>query len=284
MLHRRPSVPPVVSGDWLQARLDEVVLADVRWFLDGTPGRAGHADGHLPGAVWVDLDHDLSAPPTAEAGRHPLPTPERFAAAMAARGIPQDRTVVAYDQGHGGFASRLVWMLRVTGHDAALLDGGLAAWDGPLEAGDVVRAPTEFASRPWPSEWLADLDEVARLSASADPAVRIVDSRAPERYAGEVEPVDARAGHVPGAVNLPFAGNLGADGRLLSEADLARRFTDAGLDQADDVIVYCGSGVTACQNLLALEASGIQARLFPGSWSQWSGRSELPVATADDGA
>lgn len=284
MLHRRPAIAPVVDADWLAQRLDDVVLADVRWFHDGTDRRALHHQGHLPGAVLVDLDHDLAGPVGPGTGRHPLPTPAAFAAAMARLGIPQDRPVVAYDQGHGGFAARLVWMLRVTGHDAALLSGGLEAWPGPLEQGDVVRAPTTFEARPWPEEWLADLDEVVSLVADGGSGSILVDARAPERYRGEVEPLDPRAGHIPGAVSVPFAGNLDDQGRLLPVDRLAARFAEAGLAEADDVVVYCGSGVTACHDLLAMEVAGIQARLFPGSWSQWSGRDDLPAATGTEGA
>ncbi len=283
MLHRSPSVPPIVDAEWLGDRLDDVVLADVRWFLDGTPGRDAHAAGHIPGAVWVDLDVDLAAPPTPEHGRHPLPTPEEFAEAMSRLGIPQDATVVAYDQGHGGFAARLVWMLRVTGHDAALLDGGMAGWHGAVEEGDVVRAPTTFAPRPWPSEWLADLDEVIRASSGGDAGVVLVDARAPQRFRGEVEPVDPRPGHIPGAVNLPFTGNLDEEGHFLPAEALARRYANAGVSGADDVIAYCGSGVTACHDLLAMERAGIAGRLFPGSWSQWSARVDCPAAMGSDG-
>ncbi len=280
MLHRQPETPPVVSADWVLSRLGEVVLADVRWSLDGSEGRGTYRAGHLPGAVWVDVDRDLAAPPTPRDGRHPLPTPDEFAASMSRLGIPQDVTVVAYDQGHGGYAARLVWMLRVTGHEAALLDGGLATWEGPIDAGEVLRAPTTFQPRPWPRDWLAPLDEVVDLSAALTAGTvttSIVDARAGERYRGDVEPVDARPGHVPGAINLPFGDNLRADGHFLPVERLRDRFREAGLYEHDDVVVYCGSGVTACQGLLAMELAGIQGRLFPGSWSQWAHRRDLPA-------
>lgn len=276
----REVVPPIVDQAWVEERLGEIVLADVRWSLDGTDGRDAYRQGHLPGAVFVDLDVDLADPPTAAEGRHPLPSTERFAERMGALGIGDDDVVVGYDQGHGGFAARLVWMLRATGHRAALLDGGLAAWTGDVAPGEVDRESAAFhAPDHWPTHRLASIDEVVSLAGT--PGTVVVDSRAAERYRGEVEPVDARAGHVPGAVNLPFPDNL-EDGRYRDAAQLAERF--AAARAADDVIVYCGSGVTACQNLLAMEAVGIEARLFPGSWSQWAARDDLPIETGPPGS
>lgn len=273
-------VPPVVDAAWVRGHPD-VVLADVRWTPSAasgprSDGRAVHAAGHLPGAVFVDLDRDLAGEPSAAAGRHPLPSPERFAEAMSRLGIDDDDVVVAYDADVGAIAARLVWMLRATGRAAALLDGGLAAWDGPIETGEVARPPARFTARPWPGDRLADADEVARVAAA--PESLVIDARARERYLGEVEPIDARAGHVPGAVSLPFAGNVDG-GRFRPVDELRTRFAEAAA--ADDVVVYCGSGVTACHDVLALERAGIQARLYPGSWSAWSSDPARPVATGE---
>lgn len=275
-----PMPPLTVPAEWLAEHRDEVVVADVRWFLDGRDGHRAYREGHVPGAVFTDLDADLSAPPSRDAGRHPLPTPEAFAAAMSRRGIGDDDVVVAYDQGSGATAARLVWMLRVTGRAATLLDGGLASWPGDLETGDVTRAPAVFTPRPWPSDAIADADDVARAATSATGVV--IDARAAERYRGEVEPVDTRAGHVPGAVNVPHADNVDTAGRLHTAETLRARYARTGADTADEVIVYCGSGVTACHDVLALEQAGIRARLFPGSWSAWSGDPSRPVATGPD--
>jgi thiosulfate/3-mercaptopyruvate sulfurtransferase len=227
--------------------------------------------------VFVDLDADLAAPGSPDRGRHPLPEPEEFAAAMGRLGIGDDDTVVAYDDQGGVIAARLVWMLRVTGHDAALLDGGLAAWDGPLVsvADDGVgdAAPATFTPVPWPAEALATMDE------AGDPRRIVLDARDGERYRGESEPVDPRAGHIPGAHNVPTRGGLGPDGRLLAPDALRERFAAAGVGEGDAPIAYCGSGVTACHLLLSLEHAGLgPGRLYPGSWSQWSA-SDRPAAT-----
>jgi thiosulfate/3-mercaptopyruvate sulfurtransferase len=279
VLYREPTIAPIITAEWLQRSPDDVTIVDVRWFMDGTDARGRYLAGHLPGAVFVDLDVDLAGPPSRLQGRHPLPSPVVFAEAMSRVGISHDDTIVAYDQGHGGFAARLVWMLRITGHEASLLDRGLTGWPAPLQQGEIVRAPSNFAPRPWPDEWLVDIDEVDRRSKVGSGI--LVDSRSLERYMGEAEPIDARAGHVPGAINLPFSGNLDDQGRFLSVQALGARFRAAGISVHDDVVVYCGSGVTACHNLLAMEAAGLQARLYPGSWSQWSGDPDRDVAIGD---
>lgn len=271
-------IPPVVSPTWWDAHRADVVLADVRWYLDGRSGRAAYQAGHLPGAVFVDLDRCLAAPPSPEQGRHPLPDPEVFAAELGRLGIGDDDTVVAYDDAGGLSAARLVWLLRATGHQAALLDGGLQAYRGELETEEPPLHPVSRAAQPWPQDRLASLDEVV-AQASDGPGV-VLDARAPERYRGEHEPVDPRAGHIPGARNLPTQANLAADGTFLPTAELRRRFSAAGVQEGAPVTSYCGSGVTACHSLLALELSGLAAgRLYPGSWSQYSGDPERPVAT-----
>jgi thiosulfate/3-mercaptopyruvate sulfurtransferase len=275
-------IGPFVDIGWLRAHRDEVVLADVRWYLDGRSGRVAYQEeGHPPGAVFVDLDAALAGDASPAAGRHPLPDPERFAAGMEAAGIGDGDVVVAYDDEGGVIAARLVWMLRATGHEAALLDGGLQAWDGPLERGaarpERARARgARFTPAPWPAALLAGIDE------AADPGTLVLDARPPERFRGDVEPVDARAGHIPGAVNLPAREHVGPDGRLRAAQALRERFAAAGVDGDAAVISSCGSGVTACHTLLVLEHVGLGGgRLFPGSWSQWSHDRARPVATGD---
>lgn len=267
------ALPPFVTVPWLADHLDEVVVADVRWSLDGSEGEHTYRAGHLPGAVYVDLDRDLAAPPGGGRGRHPLPDPEPFAQALGARGIGEDVPVVAYDTLAGAVAGRLVWMLRVLGQPAAVLDGGLAAWDGPLESGPVTRPPATRTARAWPADGLADDDQVARLADDG----QLVDVRAPERFRGEHEPVDPRPGHIPGAVNLPVGAHLDRQGRLLPPAELQRRYDALGVGQAP--AVSCGSGVNACFAALALETLGRSARVYAGSWSAWSSDPDRPAAT-----
>ena len=196
---------------------------------------------------------------------------------MSRHGIGTDATVVAYDDAGGMSAGRLVWMLRVLGQPAALVDGGLSAWaDAELT---VVPSTPDRAERdavPWPTAALAGAGDVAGRQGSTV----LVDARAPERYRGEVEPVDTRAGHIPGAVNVPFAGNLGDATRFAPAGELRDRFAAAGIDEGTDVIVYCGSGVSACHDVLAMERAGLpRPRLYVGSWSQWSADPARPVAT-----
>src|SRR3954462_2062977 len=179
-------IPPVVDPAWLAARRDQVVLADVRWYLDGRSGRAAYDAGHLPGAVFVDLDRWLSRPGSPAEGRHPLPDPGVFAAGMSRLGIADDATVVAYDDQGGVIAARLVWLLRTTGHQAALLDGGLSAYAGPLSTESVDPEPAAFSPAPWPADRLAGVED------AVDPAAIVLDARAPDRYRGDVEPVDPR--------------------------------------------------------------------------------------------
>jgi thiosulfate/3-mercaptopyruvate sulfurtransferase len=269
-------IPPVVDLAWCQERPDRTVLADVRWYLDGRSGRASYDAGHLPGAVFVDLDRWLADEGSPQAGRHPLPEPARFAEGMATLGLADDDIVVAYDDAGGVIAARLVWMLRATGHDAALLDGGLGAYDGPLEVAAARRPAAVFTPRPWPAERIADLD------AAGDRSHVVLDARNRDRYRGEQDPVDPRPGHVPGAVNVPCRENLDATGRFLPVDELRQRFAEAGVTDRATVVSYCGSGVTACHNLLALELAGYPpGRLYPGSWSQYSHASARPVAVGD---
>jgi len=264
-------IPPVVS-----TIPDGAVVADVRHYLDGRSGRAAYDAGHLPGAVFVDMDAVLAAPASPAEGRHPLPEPERFAAGIAELGIGDGDMVIAYDDAGGVMAARLVWMLRALGHDAALLDGGLLAYDGPLEAGTPPRAASNFTARPWPQERLASIDD------AADAANVVIDARQRERFRGDEEPLDPRAGHIPGAHSVPARENVGADGRFLPPEQLRAKLSEAGVVPGAPVISYCGSGVTACHNLLAIEHAGLgEGRLYPGSWSQWSHDPSRPAATGD---
>jgi thiosulfate/3-mercaptopyruvate sulfurtransferase len=262
-------IAPFVDAAWLAEHRDDVVLADVRWYLDGRSGRAEYEAGHLPGAVFVDLDRHLAAPGSPQEGRHPLPDPETFARGMAEAGIGDDSTVVAYDDAGGVVAARLVWMLRALGLQAALLDGGLGAGDG-LETGATEPAPATFTARPWPPDRLATIDTLGdRL---------LLDARDRNRYAGEFEPVDPRPGHIPGARNLPARETIGPDGRLKPEGDLRAQLEQAGVTPGSEVVASCGSGVNACHTLLVLESLGLRGRLFPGSYSQWS-HTDRPVET-----
>ncbi len=267
-------IPPVVPAAWVEQHSAEVVMTDVRWYLDGRSGHDAFLRGHLPGARFVDLDRWLAGPTGPVAGRHPLPDPDRFAQGMRRLGIDDADTVVGYDDAGGTVAARLVWMLRATGHDAALLDGGITAWPGQLERarGSAVRTG-DFSARPWPAERLVGLDDL-----DGDPGV-LVDARDSDRYRGDREPVDPRAGHIPGARSLPCRENLRPDGTFLPADELRRRFATLGIESGAEVVSYCGSGVTACHNLLALEHAGFSAgRLFPGSWSQYS-HTDRPAAT-----
>jgi thiosulfate/3-mercaptopyruvate sulfurtransferase len=258
----------LVTPAWLRAHLDDpdLLVADCRYDL-ATPGaaRAAYLEAHVPGAVYLDLDDDLSGPrgdgPNLR-GRHPLPTPAAFAAAARRAGISGGTRVVAYDQAMAGGAARLWWMLRALGHDAcAVLAGGLAAWDGPLEAGEPAVAAGDLATdlTDWPG--VASHEDLLRDV----PGRVVLDVRAPERFRGEVEPFDRVAGHVPGAVNAPVATLPPAPDWLVASPG--------------PIVAYCGSGVAACVALLALADAGRgDALLYPGSWSDWSQR-DLPVET-----
>ncbi|MGW0732650.1 sulfurtransferase [Streptomyces sp. NPDC002851] len=275
----------IISGSELGSDLkrpNPPVLLDVRWQLTAAKlggaapfdGRAEYAAGHLPGAVFVDLDTALAGPPGAR-GRHPLPDLEIFGAAMRAAGVSAGRDVVVYDGGQGWAAARAWWLLRWTGHSSVrVLDGGLAAWDGPLTREVPSPEPGDFEPRPG-SLPTVDADGAAALARSG----LLLDARAAERYRGDVEPIDRVGGHIPGAVSAPTMENVGPDGRLLPAAQLAERFRKLGAEDAPEVGVYCGSGVSAAHQVLALAVAGIPATLYPGSWSEWSSDASRPVAT-----
>ena len=267
---------PTVSAAWLEEHLgdDGLVVVDSRWSLDGGPARAAFDDAHIPSAVFADLDVDLSAPASTDAGRHPLPTPDAFADAMARLGVGDDSRVVVYDDAGGVIAARLWWMLDVIGRPAAVLDGGLAAWSGPMATGPVEPASAVFSPVPWPANRVITK---ADLAASLGGAMTILDARSPDRYA-EGGPVDPRPGHIPGAVNAPAGANL-VDGRFREGAELADHYAAVGAT-GDDVVAYCGSGVTACADLLGRRLAGLpDAKLFVGSWSQWGADEALPAET-----
>ncbi|HEY4369743.1 MAG TPA: sulfurtransferase [Steroidobacteraceae bacterium] len=249
-------------------------------------GEAAYRAGHIPGAIYAHLDRDLAAPVTPTTGRHPLPAAETFAATLSAWGVGENTQVVAYDADTGAFAARLWWMLRWLGHTrVAVLDGGYKAWTAaglPVSTEIPQRTPSRFVAHADRSQWL-EADEVA--SRTERPDWRLLDARAVERFAGEVEPIDPVAGHVPGARNHPFATNLGTDGRFLPAAELHARFEKSQAGVSDDhTIVMCGSGVTACHLLLALEVAGKPgAQLYAGSWSEWIRDPSRPVAKEKGG-
>ncbi len=246
------TTPPVVPPSWLADRPDAVLVKVRRDRPGGAP------DGPVPaGAVVVDLDHWLAGPPTAQDGRHPLPTPEHFAEGMTRAGVGDGDVVAAFDDEGGVVAARLVWMLRVTGHEAALLDGAPPARSSPAGG-------RSFTPVPWPAGAVVNVDEAVggRL---------LLDARSAERFSGAPDPLDPRPGHIPGAKSAPCKANLAADGSLLPADVLRQRYGELGVSRAEDVVVYCGSGVTACHDLLAMEHAGLgRGRLYVGSWSQYA--------------
>lgn len=280
------STSPIVSVPELAERIDDpqLRLFDVRWYLPttGKSGRAAYDAGHLPGAQFLDLDGQLSAPAEQGPGRHPLPSPEEFAETLAEAGVSAASWVVVYDDVGGAVASRLWWMLRWVGHDdVAVLDGGYDRWvaAGLPTSTEWVRADrAPFEARPDASRVL---DKAAVDALRRDPEALLIDARAAPRYQGQTEPIDARAGHIPGAVNAPFADNL-EGGVLKSPEALRERFAALGADRKRTV-VYCGSGVTACHDLLALEIAGLPSgQLYEGSWSDWAADDGLPCATGPE--
>ena len=274
----------LISVTELSPHLDDPdwAIVDCRFSLADTErGRRAYREAHLPGALYAHLDDDLSGViKPGITGRHPLPDIDAFAETLSAWGIDEHVQVVAYDDFGGGIAARLWWMLRWLGHDAvAVLDGGYPAWQRlalPTRPGDEARPPRRFVPHPHPA-MIADVDEVA--TSRTDPACRVVDARTAKRYRGEHEPIDPVAGHIPGAVSAPFGDSLDADGHFLPPQTLRRRFSALlGGVPPERVTCYCGSGVTATHNLLALTHAGLPgARLYPGSWSHWITDPTRPV-------
>lgn len=271
---------PLVAPEELLGRSDDPLLrlADVRWYLGDPPrGRAEYEQGHVPGAVFIDLDRDLAAP--SGPGRHPLPDPVVFARRMASLGFGDDQRIIVYDASGGTVAARLWWMLDRLGHrDVALLDGGLAAWlaaGGELSDASPRHEPTTLtlATR-WPD--IVDREAIAESSEAFD----LVDVRASERYRGDIEPVDRVPGHIPGARNLPASTLLDGRGRLRTPAEM-RQLLLTDRPSATTTVMSCGSGVTACLGILAARVAGLpDPLLYPGSYSDWSA-AELPIATGD---
>jgi thiosulfate/3-mercaptopyruvate sulfurtransferase len=289
----RPSSPmpenftTVVSAKQLADQLDnpDWVVVDCRFTLtDPESGRRAYAVGHIPGARYAHLEEDLSAPVGAHTGRHPLPDPEELARRLGEWGIDGDKQVVVYDDTFGAMAGRLWWLLRWLGHDrVALLDGGLPAWKRvglPLSATPPRIHATHFVANLRPG---LVVDAGAVQAATEDRSGVVIDARAEERFSGDVEPLDPVAGHVPGAVNLPWEDNLDMDGTFLSSEELRELYEDiVGKRSPSHVFAMCGSGVTACHNLVAMEIAGISgARLYAGSWSEWISDPERPVATGE---
>jgi thiosulfate/3-mercaptopyruvate sulfurtransferase len=273
----------LISVDQLAQRLAEHRVLDVRWTVQKPDGRGAYLDGHIPDAVFVDLDTDLSDHSVLGHGRHPLPTPAALQAAARRWGLNPGDPVVVYDDWNGQAAARAWWLLRAAGvADVRILDGGWAAWrraELPVQSDDVVPVPGRLVIDTLGNLSVADADSVAHQAISDQHLV--LDARAGARYRGEEEPLDARAGHIPGAVSAPTAENLSTDGTFLPAADLRDRF--GALDIGDRAVtVYCGSGVTATHQIAALAIAGIDATLYPGSWSEWSSRPDRPVATGPD--
>lgn len=281
---------PLVSAGWLRERLEardrpDLLVVDVQFDLRDPPaGRKRYREGHVPGAVFADIEADLSAPKTGRNGRHPLPPVDGMAASLGRLGIGGETAVVAYDASAGMYAARLWWMLRLLGHRrAALLDGGLAAWrdaGGELRSGEETRAPGSFAPRPAAS-LSPDAGEVAAgLGTGAD---LLLDAREAARWRGETEPFDPVAGRIPGARNHLWKGNLDAEGRFLPRQELARRFAPLAEGRGGRRIVcYCGSGLTAAHNALALTLAGFDGvAVYSGSWSEWCADRYRPVETGE---
>jgi thiosulfate/3-mercaptopyruvate sulfurtransferase len=281
-----PKPAPVIEAEELARRLGsaDVVIVDCRFDLsDPEAGRAAYAAGHIPGARYADLDKDLSRPPAAHEGRHPLPDASAFAHRLGGWGVSNASLVVAYDGGPGVLAARLWWMLRWLGQErAAVLNGGFERWRSlglPLEQAAPAPEPAVFAPVRVHDEWVVDSSRIGALAQQG----ALVDVRAPARFRGEREPIDAVAGHVPGARNFPFNGCLAPDGRLHEPAELRRALEPlvAGRPESE-LVAMCGSGVTACHLLWAMEAAGLApGRLYVGSWSEWIRDPARPVATGE---
>jgi len=280
---------PLVDATWLARQPPGAVrIVDLRWSLSGPPAKEKYRSGHIPGAVYVDMERDLSR--HGGPGRHPFPSLEDFARVLARLGVAEGTHVVVYDDGTGSVAARLWFMLRVHGHErASVLDGGYAAWEKaglPVTQEEPRIDPVPARALHLDASRLVDRAQVAALLARRKEAGEgrglVLDARAPERYRGEAEPVDKRAGHIPGALNAPFTNNL-QEGRFRPRAELRAIYDRLGAGKASEVVASCGSGVTACHALLALELAGYTGgKLYVGSWSDWSSQPGAPIATGAD--
>jgi thiosulfate/3-mercaptopyruvate sulfurtransferase len=278
--------PLLVTCEWLARRQShpDLRVADVRWSLaDKDKGRREYREAHIPGAVFLDVDADLAAPRGSGPGRHPLPTPESFAAAMSGAGIGPRTHVVAYDFGDGSTAARLWWLLHYFGHEqVSLLDGGMARWvvEGhPVESREPTHAPAAFTAKPRQAK-VVDAAAIERMR--ADPRALVLDVRMAERYEGRREPVDPVAGHIPGARNRPYPANVRSaeDPRFLAPGELREAFERLGAERVGRIACYCGSGVNACQTIFALDLAGFpDALLYEGSWSDWCSVPTRAMAT-----
>ncbi|HKW70928.1 MAG TPA: sulfurtransferase [Candidatus Dormibacteraeota bacterium] len=266
---------PLVDAAWLQEHLGDVDIrvVDFRWYLQGRNGAAEYRKGHIPGAVFVDLEEVTGAEGS---GRHPLPTAEQFQRAMRKAGVGSSTRVVVYDDVGGSVAARLWFLLGYFGHPAqAVLDGGLGAWGGPLETEPSGVEPGDFVATAPDTRLVLDYVAVRALR-----GVPLIDARAGSRYRGETEPIDPKAGHIPGALNVPFTENLGPDGLFKSADELRTQYERVGA--ANGAVFYCGSGVNATHHLLGMRIAGLpNARLYAGAWSDWS-RRDAPVATGPE--
>jgi thiosulfate/3-mercaptopyruvate sulfurtransferase len=278
----------LIDAETLAAHLNDWVIVDCRYDLkDEAWGRAQYLAGHIPGASYASLSHDLSTTPDGTNGRHPLPPPVAMTETFGRLGIGAGAQVVVYDQDDGRYASRLWWMLRYMGHEAvAVLDGGWARWtrEGrPVRRGEEVHQRARFEGRLRQGARLR-VDEIERLV--GDASTLLVDARAPERFEGRNETLDRVAGHIPGAANYFYQWNVRPDGTMLPPEQLREQFQKVlGDHDAAQVVMYCGSGVTACQNLLAMEHAGLRgARIYPGSWSEWSSDPARPIETKARGS
>lgn len=267
----------LITATELADLVDQVTVLDVRYRMGGPAGPGEFAAGHIPGASYVDLDTELASPPGPR-GRHPLPEPAVFEAAMRRAGVSAARPVVVYDDWSAHAAARCWWLLRHHGHRTVrVLDGG---WDAWRAAGLPVA--TGAGGSVEPGTFTAGPGRMPLVTATtATHAAVLIDARAPERYRGEVEPIDPVAGHIPGAVNVATARNLAPDGRFLPQVELQATYAAVGAVSGADVAVYCGSGVTAAHDVLALEIAGVAAALYPGSWSEWVADPDRPVATSE---
>jgi thiosulfate/3-mercaptopyruvate sulfurtransferase len=283
-------VDVLISANELRRRLaredGRPLVLDVRWVLGDPNGHRHYTERRVPGSVYVDLNTDLATPSSPQEGRHPLPSPELFQATARRWGLRQGQSVVVLDDNGGMSAARAWWLLRWAGHeDVRILDGGLKAW---IDAGHELDGPAAPIPVPKPGDVVLGSGHMPTIdiNAAADfPGHGVLlDARAAERYRGEQEPIDPRAGHIPGAVNAPTAENLGDNGKFKDPRQLRARFEALGVvaGKPDAAAVYCGSGVTAAHEVAALAVAGIHAALYPGSWSQWSNHPDRPAATGPE--